>query len=51
MTGSPLEGVAITLDFDHDAADGAPAARLTELLCSPLKAGGPMGESDARHLT
>ena len=51
VTGSPLEGVAITLDFDHDAVDGARAARFTELPCSMLEAGGPTGESDARHLT
>ena len=51
VTGTPREGVAITLDFDHDAADGAPAARFTELLYSLLEAGGPLGESEARHLT
>ena len=37
----PREFLAITLDFDHDAVDGAPAARFTELLCSLLEAGGP----------
>ena len=47
VTGSPHDPVAITLDFDHDAADGAPAARFTKLLCPMLEAGGPLGESAA----
>ncbi len=39
------EYLSVTLDFDHDLIDGAPAARFTQQLCDLIESGSGLGDS------
>ncbi len=39
------EYLCVTLDFDHDLIDGAPAARFTQQLCDLIESGSGLGDS------